>query len=67
MLVIGSVFVFAIGLFTLIKPELIYQLRESWKSSSMTEPSDLYLILMRISGGIFAVSGVAGFVLACMS
>lgn len=61
MLVIGSVFLFLFGLFMLIKPDVVHQLTENWKSESMSEWS------IRLIGGAFTVFGIVGFVAACMS
>jgi len=58
MYIIGSIFVIIVGLIMLISPNTVYELKESWKSYSASDPSDLYLITTRIGGGIFTLVGI---------
>lgn len=53
-----AVILILVGLFLAIKPDLWWQLTESWKSYSAGDPSDLYLKTTRIGGIIFIVLGV---------
>lgn len=46
------------GLLSLCKPEVVWMLSESWKSSSGAEPSDSYLVITRISGAAAIIIGV---------
>ena len=39
--VLGGTVVFALGMFVFLKPDLVWKLREEWKSSSADEPSEL--------------------------
>lgn len=47
-----------VGLLSLCKPEAVWMLYESWKSSSGAEPSDFYLVITRISGVVAIIAGV---------
>ncbi len=57
-----SLFVALIGLLELLAPNLWWELTESWKSNSSSEPSDFYLKITRISGVFFTVVGIGGFI-----
>lgn len=46
------------GLLSLCKPEAVWMLYESWKSSGDAEPSDSYLVITRISGVAAIILGV---------
>ena len=52
------------GIFIAIFPQGWFELTQSWKSYSTPEPSNLYLILTRISGIVTALIGVAYIILA---
>ena len=53
-MVLGGAAVFA--------PEVLYELKESWKHSGNTEPSEKYLLMIRISGGFYVLVGIASVV-----
>lgn len=44
----------------LAKPDVWWQITESWKSYDATEPSDFYIKVTRIGGIIFTLVGVVG-------
>lgn len=46
------------GLLSLFKPDVVWMISESWKSSADAEPSDSYLVITRISGAIVTEVGV---------
>ncbi len=54
MLLFGSIIILIVGLIMVISPTAFYNLTESWKNNSDSEPSDLYKISVRI-GGIFSL------------
>ena len=45
-----------------LKPELVFQIRESRKYASAAEPSKMYIISTRIGGVLFLAVGVAAFI-----
>ena len=53
----GIAFV-ALGALLFFKPEWVYELTESWKSYTMGDPSDLYLLLTKFGGVLAALAGV---------
>lgn len=56
--VLGGMIVFALGMFIFLKPDLVWKLREEWKSSRADEPSELYLKTEKIRGILFALIGM---------
>ena len=42
----------------LIKPNIMWKIAESWKINTNVEPTDLYMIIIRIAGLILAVGGI---------
>jgi len=46
----------------LIKPEMWWEITESWKSSDATEPSDFYTKITRVGGCFFTMCGIAGII-----
>ena len=58
MFVILGVALILFGVCLLTSPKSYYKLKESWKSTSYSEPSPLYLILVRAAGGFFCVLGI---------
>ncbi|MGM9663107.1 MAG: DUF6199 family natural product biosynthesis protein [Oscillospiraceae bacterium] len=59
MLLIGGIFLIAMGALMLIAPGAFFQLTEGWKSSGSAEPSRLYVLSVRIGGAVFLLTGVA--------
>ena len=62
MLLLGGIFLLFLGLLMACFPSGFYDVTQSWKHSSCTEPSGRYLLMIRIEGIIFAVIGIAGIV-----
>ena len=60
MLLIGSIVMLVIGTCMLLRPYVIYQLTESWKSNAADEPSRLYIISTRFGGVMFLLVGLLG-------
>ena len=61
-MLIGSIILLIVGLFLLFCPGIVYEITESWKNSTSTEPSDLYRLHIRIGGIVCTLIGVAGVV-----
>ena len=60
MLFFGSIVILVIGACMLLRPDVIYQLTESWKSNAADEPSRLYIISTRFGGVMFLLVGLLG-------
>ena len=65
-LVYGIVFLLC-GAALLLKPKLLFDLTESWKSYRSDEPSQLYLFSTRFGGVILSVIGVASLIVFFMN
>ncbi len=63
MYILMALLVAAVGLFQLIAPNLWYELTQSWKSYSAADPSDLFIKVTRIRGGVFALIGLVCLIL----
>lgn len=46
----------------LVKPDIWWEITESWKSYDATEPSDFYIKTTRFGGCIFTLVGIAGII-----
>lgn len=53
----GVVFV-ALGVFLFVRPDLLWNWTEQWKSYRADEPSDLYVKSTKFGGVAFALLGV---------
>ncbi|WP_342773842.1 DUF6199 family natural product biosynthesis protein [Cohnella pontilimi] len=51
-----------VGVLMLIRPNMIWTITESWKSSDATEPSSLYVFSTRFGGVMVTLAGIAGIV-----
>ena len=60
MLFFGSIVMLVIGTCMLLRPDVIYQLTESWKSNFSDDPSRLYIISTRFGGVMFLLVGLLG-------
>lgn len=52
---------FIAGMLAVFRPKVVWQITESWKSDDATDPSDLYILITRISGVLFLL--LTGFAL----
>ena len=60
MLYIIAAFVFLVlGIVFLLKPDLVWHITEEWKSYSSGDPSNLYLLSVRIGGVFLLIIAVA--------
>ena len=48
--IICSIILIVVGILLLLFPHTIFELTQSWKYASVTDPSKLYLISTRIGG-----------------
>jgi O-antigen/teichoic acid export membrane protein len=55
-----SLFCIAIGYFLIKHPNTVWEIRENWTTNDGTEPSDLYILIMRIVGVLFILVGLLG-------
>ncbi|MBD3918528.1 hypothetical protein H8B09_07170 [Paenibacillus sp. PR3] len=60
----GIVFILLviIGIVILIKPSILWQVTESWKSDGAERPSDLYKLSTRFGGIMMSIAGLSGVV-----
>ena len=61
MYILGSILLLIAGAVMLAFPEFVYEVTESWKSYS-TEPSELYVIHVRVGGVCFVAVGLLGLI-----
>lgn len=61
-LLVGIIFVI-LGIFIFLKPYLIWNITEKWKSYRADEPSDLYVMSTKFGGVLFVLFGIAMIVL----
>ena len=61
--ILASVIIGVLGAFVFLKPELVWELTEKWKSYRADEPSDLYLKSVKIGGLLFVLCGIIMIVL----
>lgn len=57
--VFAGILFLALGVFIFLKPELVWELTESWKSNYPDEPSDLYWFSTKFGGALLALFGIA--------
>lgn len=62
-LIIGGIFIFICGVYTVIKPKELWQYRSYRKSEAFDEPSTVRLTLTRIAGLAEIAVGLALFLL----
>lgn len=67
MYIIGSLLLLSIGFIMIFFPKNFYSITQSWKNDSACEPSDSYLIHLRIGGGIFVFVGSLTFIILLIS
>ena len=62
MYIVLSIIFVIIGVIMIIKPEVVFDVTESWKSYSSSEPSKLYLFSTRFGGAMFLLVGIGGLI-----
>ncbi|WP_127495351.1 DUF6199 family natural product biosynthesis protein [Paenibacillus glycanilyticus] len=55
MVYIQFLIILSVGLLMTIKPDVIWTIKESWKSNDATEPSDRYILITRIGGVLLII------------
>ena len=61
--VLGGTVIAALGAFVFLKPGLVWELTEKWKSYRADEPSDFYLKSTKAGGILLALLGAMMIVL----
>ncbi len=46
------------GVITIIKPKAMWIIGDSWKLKAKAEPTEIYLIIIRIVGSILVIAGI---------
>ncbi len=64
--ILGGAAFLVLGLVFFIKPTVIWKITEQWKSNCAEEPSKLYIINVKIEGGIFILLGIVMMVVGCI-
>ena len=60
---IAGLALIAIGVVMLVKPQLVFELTESWKhDSGAAEPSKLWLFSTRFGGVVCVLAGILGII-----
>lgn len=62
LMIIMTVIMMSAGGFMFLKPETIWKITESWRHYGNTEPSDLYILSVKLGGGFLLVFGIIGLV-----
>lgn len=60
MYALGSIILVILGVVMILKPDLIFDITEGWKSSSNGTPSKLYLFNTRLGGVLCLLVGIFG-------
>lgn len=58
MKVAAGIFLIMMGSVMLIKPNTMWKIAESWKMKTNGEPTDAYMMIIRIGGLILAIGGI---------
>lgn len=57
-LIVAGMIIPAVGLFSVINPHTLWNMRHSWRYKDKPEPSDQYLFLIRAIGVVLCAAGV---------
>ncbi len=58
-MILAAIFLIVFGLLMIFKPQWVWTILESWKSSGAEGPSDFYVRAMRFGGILCTLAGVA--------
>jgi len=58
MILLLGIFLLAMGFLMLVKPNIWWEMTESWKSHDATEASDFYIKITRFRGFFFTLGGI---------
>ncbi|MBE6953650.1 MAG: hypothetical protein E7452_08880 [Ruminococcaceae bacterium] len=61
--ILAGIGLFLIGLFLVLFPYKYWKFSESWKNKSGAEPTNRYIIGIRIVGGFFIILSLVAFVI----
>ena len=61
--ILGGIVLIMVGIVYFIKPTWVWKITERWKSYYADEPSDFYLLVVRITGGFFILFGIVMIIL----
>ncbi len=50
------------GILIMRNPIIVWKIRDAWATQDGTEPSDLYMLIARIVGGVFIFVGLVGLI-----
>ena len=62
MYILLSLLLVGLGIIMLLKPRLFFDITESWKSHTSSEPSKMYLFSTRLGGVMCLLAGIFGLV-----
>lgn len=57
-----AIILLIVGLLMLMKPKIVWQISEKWKSYSAEEPSNFYIKSIRFGGIMFILAGIASLI-----
>lgn len=60
-IILGGIAVFLLGLFMVLFPYKYWKFSESWKNKSGVEPTERYIIGVRIGGCVFMIISLIAF------
>ena len=58
-----SIVVLLIGILIVLKPKIVYNLTQKWRSANNSEPSALYIFVIRFWGVLFVLLGIAALII----
>lgn len=47
-----------VGIVMIVNPQFVYEITQSWKNSGNSEPSEMYICLTRLGGGVLIIVGI---------
>ncbi|GAA0343789.1 hypothetical protein GCM10008967_37800 [Bacillus carboniphilus] len=62
-----GIFLIVFGLIMILNPSIIWVISESWKSSTYSEPSNLYIFSTRFGGIMMTLAGIGSMVVYFLS
>ena len=57
-MIVFAIVILIAGILLVAAPKLVYEITQSWKSNSDSEPSNYYVILSRVHGVILIIVGI---------
>ena len=57
-MIVFAIVILIAGILLMAAPKLVYEITQSWKSNSDSEPSNYYMILSRVQGVILTIVGI---------